>query len=523
MRRSGRVTPGSAVAPEAYVSTRTTSSRLVRAKFPRGPRFRSLSMERAFRDRFVRRMNAGKGGTVHPLAAMEIFLVSLAPAPFYSRAGVQRLLAVLYAAIAVALSFWALARNFRGWTFGRAQVASCVAAALYSGSLMAGSALLLPTDEEDVNFMWPIVVVAGLALWPLTFATNFSLLWESYALVSLLFYGMMVALVWRRPLGAAGDPLGSSGARQICIGVFALLFQVLAATLAWNCEITRRLRFASTRALEDDKARLEEKLVDWLASANAPCFAVDGTSLRLTTWNAKIAELTGVPAEVALGLGPHGAAAEAGGGAGAGAGLGGDGGGGGGGVLLVDMAPPALREAMARVLRDAAVGGCGAESFELVVRKGWRPGHSGRGDSDGGDDAASGPLVTLLMNATAHDPGDDHAVAGGDHHHPGGMAAASLSSKQKVVGVGQDITAHVRMEQARKNFLASFSHELRTPLNGMLGMLELLSQLKATLPAKAAHFVARASLSGNLLLNLINDILDLSRIEQVRCACAARD
>jgi hypothetical protein len=280
---------------------------------------------------------------------------------------------------------------------------------------------------------------------------------------------------------------------------------VLAATLAWNSEVARRLRFASTQALEDDKARLEEKLVAWLASTNAPCFAVDSTSLRLTTWNAKIAELTGVPAEVALRQGGWGAAGAGLGGVGADGGCGG-GGGAGGGVLLVDMAPPALRASMARVLRDAA-GGRGAESFELVVRKGWRPGHSGRGDGGGGggggsDAASGGSLVTLLMNATAHDPGEH--------------AERDTLLQQKVVGVGQDITAHVRMETARKNFLASFSHELRTPLNGMLGMLELLSQLSATLPAKAAHFVARASLSGNLLLNLINDILDLSRIEQVR-------
>lgn len=212
--------------PAAYVSTRTTSSRLVRAKFPRGPRFRDGAQERAFRDRFVRRMNAGKGGTVHLLAAMEIFLVSLAPAPFYARAGVQQLLAVLYATIAVALSFWALARRYRGWTFSRAQVANCLAAALYNGSLMIGCALLLPTDGEDVNFMWTVSVMAGLALWPLTMATNFSLLWESYAAVSLQFYALMAALVWHRPLGAAGDPLGSSGARQVVVAVFALLFQV---------------------------------------------------------------------------------------------------------------------------------------------------------------------------------------------------------------------------------------------------------------------------------------------------------
>ncbi|KAG6603038.1 putative hybrid signal transduction histidine kinase [Phytophthora cinnamomi] len=80
-----------------------------------------------------------------------------------------------------------------------------------------------------------------------------------------------------------------------------------------------------------------------------------------------------------------------------------------------------------------------------------------------------------------------------------------------VIGVGQDYTAKKHMEAAKVNFLASFSHELRTPLNGVLGMLELLrdQQLDKT-PERYVHI---AYISGSLLLNLINDILDLSKIE----------
>ncbi|DBA02322.1 TPA: hypothetical protein N0F65_006197 [Lagenidium giganteum] len=80
-----------------------------------------------------------------------------------------------------------------------------------------------------------------------------------------------------------------------------------------------------------------------------------------------------------------------------------------------------------------------------------------------------------------------------------------------VIGVGQDYTARKHMEAAKVNFLASFSHELRTPLNGVLGMLELLKEQRLT--KQSERYVHMAYVSGSLLLNLINDILDLSKIE----------
>lgn len=80
-----------------------------------------------------------------------------------------------------------------------------------------------------------------------------------------------------------------------------------------------------------------------------------------------------------------------------------------------------------------------------------------------------------------------------------------------VIGVGQDYTAKKHMEAAKVTFLASFSHELRTPLNGVLGMLELLREQK--LEKVPQRYVHMAYVSGSLLLNLINDILDLSKIE----------
>jgi CheY-like chemotaxis protein len=55
------------------------------------------------------------------------------------------------------------------------------------------------------------------------------------------------------------------------------------------------------------------------------------------------------------------------------------------------------------------------------------------------------------------------------------------------------------------------SHEIRTPMNGVLGMADLL--LKTELGPKQSHFAERIKLSGESLLGLLNDLLDVSKIE----------
>jgi len=65
--------------------------------------------------------------------------------------------------------------------------------------------------------------------------------------------------------------------------------------------------------------------------------------------------------------------------------------------------------------------------------------------------------------------------------------------------------------KAKSEFLANMSHEIRTPLNGVLGMLQLL-QGGAT-PQERARFTTMALDAGRRLLDLLNDILDFSRLE----------
>ncbi|MEM8641970.1 MAG: ATP-binding protein [Cyanobacteria bacterium P01_G01_bin.54] len=66
--------------------------------------------------------------------------------------------------------------------------------------------------------------------------------------------------------------------------------------------------------------------------------------------------------------------------------------------------------------------------------------------------------------------------------------------------------------RAKSEFLANMSHELRTPLNGILGYAQILKRSPA-LPAKEHHGVNIIHQCGSHLLNLINDVLDLAKIE----------
>lgn len=75
--------------------------------------------------------------------------------------------------------------------------------------------------------------------------------------------------------------------------------------------------------------------------------------------------------------------------------------------------------------------------------------------------------------------------------------------------------------EAKSHFLATISHELRTPMHGMLGMLDLL--LNASPNEQQRKFIQTAKRSGQNLLEIINDVLDLSKLESGRVEVERRD
>lgn len=68
-----------------------------------------------------------------------------------------------------------------------------------------------------------------------------------------------------------------------------------------------------------------------------------------------------------------------------------------------------------------------------------------------------------------------------------------------------------RMAEARGRFLSTMSHEIRTPLNGVLGILDLLQD--TSLDSKQKYYLDTMHASGDLLISVINDILDFTKID----------
>jgi PAS domain S-box-containing protein len=209
------------------------------------------------------------------------------------------------------------------------------------------------------------------------------------------------------------------------------------------------------KQVEIEKTRVAQELQTFIDTANAPIFGIDAMGL-VNEWNNKAVEITGFSRDEVMGRN------------------------------LVEVYITEEFRASVKEVLDNALKGQEAANFEFpLFTKDER-------------------RLEVLLNATSRRDVTGKIVG--------------------VIGVGQDITEMRRLmnqeaifnqaqaaNEAKSQFLATMSHEMRTPLNVIMGMSQLI--LDTALTAEAQKFTEQIMTSSESLLFLINEILDLTKIE----------
>lgn len=93
----------------------------------------------------------------------------------------------------------------------------------------------------------------------------------------------------------------------------------------------------------------------------------------------------------------------------------------------------------------------------------------------------------------------------------GFLIFAILHTIKQLIGIRLEANEAMHASKAKDDFLANMSHEIRTPLNGILGMDEMI--IRDARDSRIRRYALDIKSAGNTLLSLINDILDLSKIQ----------
>ncbi|TML08890.1 MAG: response regulator [Actinobacteria bacterium] len=95
------------------------------------------------------------------------------------------------------------------------------------------------------------------------------------------------------------------------------------------------------------------------------------------------------------------------------------------------------------------------------------------------------------------------------------LTAARLAGDSSIVWTVRDATERARLERLKSEFIATASHELRSPLTSIKGFIELLAA-DDSLSDRQREFTQIITVSTNRLVDLVNDLLDVARVEAGR-------
>jgi PAS domain S-box-containing protein len=119
--------------------------------------------------------------------------------------------------------------------------------------------------------------------------------------------------------------------------------------------------------------------------------------------------------------------------------------------------------------------------------------------------AGGKPICSQLQYCWLEKPEGDILMIRND------ITEAYLKEQDQLRQIRASLLEANRANESKSAFLSSVSHDLRTPLNGVIGFTDLALQEKD--PAKKEDYLEKIKLSGQLLLDLVNDTLEISRIE----------